>query len=224
ICITGAFSKLAKWANNFTKVAFDNEPLRSPQNMIAQSQSGTGKTAAFVIAMLSRVEPSEKYPQVLCLSPTLELALQIGQVVKKIGQFCTDIDIRYAVRGEEVSKYDLVLSSSSIKTTTVKQEYGFKFMPIRKQVGSNSTDGMLENNLGPQNMIAQSQSGTGKTAAFVIAMLSRVEPSEKYPQVLCLSPTLELALQIGQVVKKIGQFCTDIDIRYAVRGEEAYLD
>ncbi|KAK2706027.1 hypothetical protein QYM36_016150 [Artemia franciscana] len=75
-----------------------------PQNMIAQSQSGTGKTAAFVIAMLSRVEPSEKFPQVLCLSPTLELALQIGQVVKKIGQFCTDIDIRYAVRGEEVSR------------------------------------------------------------------------------------------------------------------------
>ncbi|KAK2706026.1 hypothetical protein QYM36_016150 [Artemia franciscana] len=72
--------------------------------MIAQSQSGTGKTAAFVIAMLSRVEPSEKFPQVLCLSPTLELALQIGQVVKKIGQFCTDIDIRYAVRGEEVSR------------------------------------------------------------------------------------------------------------------------
>jgi len=82
-------------------VLINHSFLYRPQNMIAQSQSGTGKTAAFVIAMLSRVEPSEKYPQVLCLSPTLELALQIGQVVKKIGQFCTDIDIRYAVRGEE---------------------------------------------------------------------------------------------------------------------------
>lgn len=37
---------------------------RSPQNLIAQSQSGTGKTAAFVLAMLSRVEPGNKYPQV----------------------------------------------------------------------------------------------------------------------------------------------------------------
>jgi ATP-dependent RNA helicase DDX19/DBP5 len=37
------------------------------QNMIAQSQSGTGKTAAFVLAMLSRVDPSKPYPQV----PTL---------------------------------------------------------------------------------------------------------------------------------------------------------
>ncbi|MEE6512830.1 hypothetical protein FKM82_020096 [Ascaphus truei] len=35
-----------------------------PQNLIAQSQSGTGKTAAFALAMLSRVDTSKKYPQV----------------------------------------------------------------------------------------------------------------------------------------------------------------
>ena len=36
----------------------------SPQNLIAQSQSGTGKTAAFVLAMLSKVDSSKPYPQV----------------------------------------------------------------------------------------------------------------------------------------------------------------
>lgn len=35
-----------------------------PTNFIAQSQSGTGKTAAFVLAMLSRVDTSKNYPQV----------------------------------------------------------------------------------------------------------------------------------------------------------------
>ena len=35
-----------------------------PTNFIAQSQSGTGKTAAFVLAMLSRVDTSKRYPQV----------------------------------------------------------------------------------------------------------------------------------------------------------------
>lgn len=35
-----------------------------PQNMIAQSQSGTGKTAAIVLAMLSRVDATKNYPQV----------------------------------------------------------------------------------------------------------------------------------------------------------------
>lgn len=38
--------------------------LSSPQNLIAQSQSGTGKTAAFVLAMLSHVDPENKWPQV----------------------------------------------------------------------------------------------------------------------------------------------------------------
>ena len=33
--------------------------------MIAQSQSGTGKTAAFVLSMLSRVDTSKPYPQVI---------------------------------------------------------------------------------------------------------------------------------------------------------------
>ena len=36
----------------------------SPQNMIAQSQSGTGKTAAFVLTMLSRVNAHDRFPQV----------------------------------------------------------------------------------------------------------------------------------------------------------------
>ncbi|KAL2295871.1 hypothetical protein Nmel_017396 [Mimus melanotis] len=72
-----------------------------PQNLIAQSQSGTGKTAAFVLAMLSRASASEKYPQCLCLAPTYELALQIGQVVRTIGKFCTDVKVNYAVRGNQ---------------------------------------------------------------------------------------------------------------------------
>lgn len=62
-----------------------------PQNMIAQSQSGTGKTAAFVLAMLSRVDTAKEYPQVLCLSPTYELAIQTGEVAAKMGRFCPEI-------------------------------------------------------------------------------------------------------------------------------------
>ncbi|KAM0733862.1 DEAD-box helicase Dbp80 [Formica fusca] len=75
-----------------------------PQNMIAQSQSGTGKTAAFVLAMLSRVDVTKNYPQVLCLSPTYELAIQTGEVAAKMSRFCPEIKIKYAVRGEEISR------------------------------------------------------------------------------------------------------------------------
>ena len=65
-----------------------------PQNMIAQSQSGTGKTAAFILAMLSRVNPALNHPQVLCLSPTYELALQTGEVASKMSQFAPDLTLR----------------------------------------------------------------------------------------------------------------------------------
>lgn len=41
------------------------------------------------------------YFQVLCLSPTYELAIQIGDVAMKMGQYCPSIKIRFAIRGEE---------------------------------------------------------------------------------------------------------------------------
>lgn len=75
-----------------------------PQNLIAQSQSGTGKTAAFVLAMLSRVEPAEKYPQCLCLSPTYELALQTGKVIEQMGKFHPELKLAYAVRGNKLER------------------------------------------------------------------------------------------------------------------------
>ncbi|XP_037590071.1 ATP-dependent RNA helicase DDX19A-like [Cebus imitator] len=72
-----------------------------PQNLIAQSQSGTGKTAAFVLAMLSRVEPADRHPQCLCLSPTYELALQTGNVIEQMGKFYPELKLAYAVRGNK---------------------------------------------------------------------------------------------------------------------------
>ncbi|CAH0557295.1 unnamed protein product [Brassicogethes aeneus] len=75
-----------------------------PQNLIAQSQSGTGKTAAFVLAMLSRVDATKKHPQVLCLSPTYELAIQTGEVAAHMAKFCPEIEMKFAVRGEEVGR------------------------------------------------------------------------------------------------------------------------
>lgn len=77
--------------------------------MIAQSQSGTGKTAAFVLAMLSRVDPTKDYPQVLCLSPTYELAIQTGEVAARMSRFCPEIKIKYAVRGEESNIYHFLM-------------------------------------------------------------------------------------------------------------------
>jgi len=69
------------------------------QNCIAQSQSGTGKTAAFLISSLKRIEESMNVPQVLILCPTLELAMQTADVARHLAEF-TNIKIRHIVKGE----------------------------------------------------------------------------------------------------------------------------
>lgn len=71
-----------------------------PRNMIAQSQSGTGKTAAFVVTTLSRVDFSQPdVPQALALAPSRELARQIESVINQIGQFCEGLKVAAAIPG-----------------------------------------------------------------------------------------------------------------------------
>lgn len=68
-----------------------------PRNMIGQSQSGTGKTAAFVLTMLSRVDLSSSTTQAICLAPSRELARQIMSVVTEMGKFTT-VTTSYAIK------------------------------------------------------------------------------------------------------------------------------
>ena len=60
-----------------------------PTNLIGQSQSGTGKTAAFVLNMFSRIQtsgPLASKPQAIVLAPSRELARQILGVCQIMGQ------------------------------------------------------------------------------------------------------------------------------------------
>lgn len=71
-----------------------------PTNMIAQSQSGTGKTAAFVLTVLSRVDLTKPtQPQALLLAPSRELARQIQGVIQTIGKFCENLIVEAAIPG-----------------------------------------------------------------------------------------------------------------------------
>jgi len=74
--------------------------------MIAQSQSGTGKTAAFALAVLSRVDVKNQFPQALLLSPTFELAQQTGSVIERMGKYLVEkgLKVEYALRGEKVAR------------------------------------------------------------------------------------------------------------------------
>lgn len=78
-----------------------------PTNMIGQSQSGTGKTAAFVLNILARTNIAEPRPQALVLAPSRELARQIVGVIQTMGQFLEGLQVVQAIpdparRGQQI--------------------------------------------------------------------------------------------------------------------------
>lgn len=72
--------------------------LNPATNMIGQSQSGTGKTAAFSLTLLSRVDELLPAVQAICLAPARELARQTLEVIQTMGRF-TKVTSRLVVPG-----------------------------------------------------------------------------------------------------------------------------
>jgi translation initiation factor 4A len=62
-------------------------PMSKHIDILAQSQSGTGKTGAFTIGSLSVVDTSIKFPQVLVICPTRELSQQTERVARALGNY-----------------------------------------------------------------------------------------------------------------------------------------
>lgn len=58
-------------------------PILAGRDVVGQAQTGTGKTAAFALPLLSRLAPQLKTPQVLVLTPTRELALQVAEAFQR---------------------------------------------------------------------------------------------------------------------------------------------
>lgn len=73
------------------------------KNLIAQAHNGSGKTACFVLAMLSRIDYSRSVTQALCIVPTRELARQIESVIMSMGKF-TPIKVFLAVKSTHEAK------------------------------------------------------------------------------------------------------------------------
>ena len=75
------------------------KPVIMGKDIIAQAQSGTGKTATFTIGALSKVDLGDDSTQVMILSPTRELCLQTSNVVKSIGSMMKGLRVQTAFGG-----------------------------------------------------------------------------------------------------------------------------
>ena len=89
--------------------------------------------------------------------------------------------------------------------------YGFeKPSPIQQKSILSIIDG--------RDVIAQAQSGSGKTGAFATGALNRVSLDLKQPQALIIAPTRELAKQIHDVIKDLGSQMTGLNVQLLIGG------
>jgi len=72
-----------------------------------------------------------------------------------------------------------------------------------------------------RDLLAQSQTGTGKTAAFALPILSRIKPGQRKPQVLVLTPTRELAIQVAKSFSTYGACLSRFNV-VAIYGGQDY--
>lgn len=79
-------------------------PILTGRDVIAQAQSGTGKTGAFTVSTLQRVDETLNEVQGLLLAPTRELAIQIHDVISKIGTFIENMKCSLFIGGRSMDQ------------------------------------------------------------------------------------------------------------------------
>ena len=78
--------------------------VMSGVDVIGQAQTGTGKTASFGIPVLHKVDPNNKKTQVIILSPTRELAIQVADEIRKLAKYMHGVKILPVYGGQEISR------------------------------------------------------------------------------------------------------------------------
>ena len=78
--------------------------LGEENDLVVLAQTGTGKTAAFGLPLLQKIEPEWKNTQVLVLSPTRELCVQIGNDLKNYSKYRKDIRIACVYGGTDIRR------------------------------------------------------------------------------------------------------------------------
>jgi len=89
------------------------KPLMVGRDIIAQAQSGTGKTATFTIGALSNVDVKKNETQVLVLSPTKELTIQTTNVFESIGSMLEGLRVQSLYGGSIVEDYSSFSSNTA---------------------------------------------------------------------------------------------------------------
>ncbi|TQV86389.1 DEAD/DEAH box helicase [Aliikangiella coralliicola] len=78
--------------------------LQSGVDLIGQAQTGTGKTAAFALPLLAKIDLSNSKPQALVLAPTRELAIQVAEAFKTYSRYLPGFQVLPVYGGQSMSQ------------------------------------------------------------------------------------------------------------------------
>lgn len=78
--------------------------VMSGKDVIGQAQTGTGKTAAFGIPLLEKVDPKNKQLQEIVLCPTRELAIQVAEEIRNLSKFMHGVKVLPIYGGQDIVK------------------------------------------------------------------------------------------------------------------------
>ena len=73
-------------------------------DVLGQAQTGTGKTAAFGIPLLQKIDISNKHLQAIVLCPTRELAIQVADELRNLSKFMHGLKILPVYGGQDIVK------------------------------------------------------------------------------------------------------------------------
>lgn len=76
--------------------------INQTEDIIALAQTGTGKTAAFGLPLLELINPNDRFPQALILSPTRELCIQIAKDLKEYAKYMPSIRVTPVYGGASI--------------------------------------------------------------------------------------------------------------------------
>lgn len=74
------------------------------RDVVGQAQTGTGKTAAYSIPVLEKINPDLKKLQAVILCPTRELAVQVAEEIRRLAKYMSDIRVLPVYGGQEIVK------------------------------------------------------------------------------------------------------------------------
>ncbi len=74
------------------------------RDVVGQAQTGTGKTAAFGIPLLQKIDPESKKLQAVALCPTRELAIQVAEEIRRLAKFMHKIKVLPVYGGQDIGR------------------------------------------------------------------------------------------------------------------------